>query len=257
MNGGPILAIAHNTLRDAVRNRVLYVLLFFSLVMIASSAGLATLSYVERERILQDVGFSALRFFGAAIAIFVGVGLVHREVDQRTIYTILSKPVTRAQFLAGKYLGLVATLWMQLAVMGAAFCVVSWAAGAPVDSGHLIALGLIAVELAVVVSFATLFSSFATPFLAASYSLGLYLVGHLSRDLRAIGSGAESEMLRSVTHWMHLLLPDLSAFNRVIEAVHGLPMPAAEIGSAMLMGLAWCLAFLGIAVVTFERRDLC
>ena len=100
MNGGPILAIAHNTLRDAVRNRVLYVLLFFSLVMIASSAGLATLSYVERERILQDVGFSALRFFGAAIAIFVGVGLVHREVDQRTIYTILSKPVTRAQFLA-------------------------------------------------------------------------------------------------------------------------------------------------------------
>ena len=252
---GPILVIAQNTVRDAVRSRVLYALLFFSLVMIAASTVLATLSYVERDRILQDIGFSAIRFFGAAIAIFIGVGLVHREVDRRTIYTILSKPVTRAQFLAGKYLGLLLTLWMQLAVMGLGFFAVSWAAGAPVDSGHFIALGLIAVELAVVVSFATLFSSFATPFLAASYSLGLYMVGHLTRDLRAIGAGTESETVQSVTHWLHLLLPDLSAFNRVIEAVHGLPIPGAELGGALLMGVAWSLGFLGIAVVTFERRD--
>jgi ABC-type transport system involved in multi-copper enzyme maturation permease subunit len=250
-----IAAIAANTVRDAIRNRVLYILVFFALVMIGTSVVLATLSYVERERILQDVGFSAIRFFGAAIAIFMGVGLIHREVERRTIYTILSKPVTRAQFLAGKYLGLVATLWLQLAIMVAAFVLVSLAAGAPLGVGHAVALGLVALELAVVVAFATLFSSFTTPFLAACYSVGLYLVGHLTRDLRGLGAAADSETVRSVTVWIHRVFPDLSALNRGVEAVHGLPIPTAEVGFAVVMGVAWCLGFLLVAVVVFERRD--
>ncbi len=250
-----IRAIAVNTVRDAVRNKVLYILVFFSLVMIGTSALLATLSYVERERILQDVGLSAIRFFGAAIAIFMGVGLIHRELERRTIYTILSKPVTRTQFLAGKYLGLVATLWLQLAVMTLAFVCVSLAAEAPLGRGHVIAFALVAVELALVVAFATLFSSLATPFLAACYSVGLYLVGHLTRDLRAIGATSDSEAVREATIWIHRLFPDLSGLNRVIEAVHGLPIPAPEIGFALLMGVAWCVGFLLVAVVVFERRD--
>jgi ABC-type transport system involved in multi-copper enzyme maturation permease subunit len=250
-----VAAIAANTVRDAVRNRVLYILVFFSLVMIGTSVALATLSYVERARILQDVGLGAIRLFGAAIAIFMGVGLIHREVERRTIYTILSKPVTRARFLAGKYLGLVATLWLQLAIMVAAFVAVSLAAGATLGMGHVIALVLVAVELAVVVAFATLFSSFATPFLAACYSVGLYLVGHLTRDLRALGAGAESELFATVTVWIHRVFPDLSALNRVIEAVHGLPIPANEVAWALVAGVAWCLGFLLVAVVVFERRD--
>lgn len=252
---GVVTALAANTVRDAVRNRVLYILVFFAVVMIGTSVLLATLSYVERERILQDVGFSAIRFFGAAIAIFMGVGLIQREVERRTVYTILSKPVTRAVFLAGKYLGLVATLWLQLAIMVAAFVAVSLVAGAPLGAGHATALALVAVELAVVVAFATLFSSFATPFLAACYSVGLYLVGHLTRDLRGVGAGSDSVAVREVTAWIHRLFPDLSALNRTIEAVHELPIPPAEVGYAVVMGLAWCLGFLLVAVVVFERRD--
>ena len=252
---GVISTIAMNTVRDAVRSRVLYILLFFSLIMISASVVLAAFSYVERERILQDIALSSIRFFGAAIAIFVGVGLVHREVERRTIYTILSKPVSRAQFLVGKYLGLVATLWMQLAVMAVGYVIVSLLNNAPLDGGDAVALGLIAMELAVVVAFATLFSSFAAPFLAASYSVGLYLVGHLTRDLRAIGENSESEAVGELTVWVHRLLPDLSAFNRVIEAIHDLPIPAAEVGWALVMGTAWCAAFLFVAAWTFERRD--
>jgi ABC-type transport system involved in multi-copper enzyme maturation permease subunit len=255
MFAGPISAIAQNTVRDAVRSRVLYILLFFSLVMIATSTLVASLSYVERERILQDVGFGAIRFFGAAIAIFVGVGLVHREVERRTIYTILSKPVSRAQFLAGKYLGLVATLWLQLAVMSIGFAAVSLLIGAPLTWGHGAALLLVAAELAVLVAFATLFSSFATPFLAASYSVGLYLVGHLTRDLRALGATSNSPAAAEFTAWLHRLLPDLSSFNRALEAVHGLPIPPQEVAWTLVAGLAWCLGFLLVAVVTFERRD--
>jgi ABC-type transport system involved in multi-copper enzyme maturation permease subunit len=252
---GAVAAIAANTVRDAVRNRVLYVLVFFSLVMIGTSVLLATLSYVERERILQDVGLGAIRFFGAAIAIFMGVGLIHREVERRTIYTILSKPVTRAQFLAGKYLGLVATLWLQLAIMVAAFVLVSVASGAPLGVGHALAIGLVALELAVVVAFATLFSSFATPFLAACYSVGLYLVGHLTRDLRGLGGSSDSELVQQGTLWIHRVFPDLAALNRSIEAVHGLPIPLTEVCWALLAGVAWCLGFLLVAVLVFERRD--
>jgi ABC-type transport system involved in multi-copper enzyme maturation permease subunit len=250
-----IAAIAANTVRDAIRSRVLYILVFFAVVMIGTSVLLATLSYVERDRILQDVGFSAIRFFGAAIAIFMGVGLIHREVERRTIYTILSKPVTRAEFLAGKYLGLVATLWLQLAIMVAAFVLVSLATGAPLGPGHAVALGLVAVELAVVVAFATLFSSFATPFLAACYSVGLYLVGHLTRDLRGLGAASDSAAVQQATVWIHRVVPDLSALNRSVEAVHGLPIPLPEVGFALLLGIAWCLGFLLVAVLVFERRD--
>jgi ABC-type transport system involved in multi-copper enzyme maturation permease subunit len=139
--------------------------------------------------------------------------------------------------------------------MFAAFALASLAAGAPLDGGHAIALGLMAVELAVVVAFATLFSSFATPFLASCYSLGLYLVGHLTRDLRGLGAASDSEVVKQVTVWVHRVLPDLSSLNRSIEAVHGLPIPLPEVGFALLGGVAWCGAFLLVAVWVFERRD--
>jgi ABC-type transport system involved in multi-copper enzyme maturation permease subunit len=249
------LAIAGNTMRDAIRSRVLYVLLFFAVLLIATSATLATLSYVERERILQSVSLSAIRFFGAAIAIFVGVGLVHREVDRRTIFTILSKPVERSAFIAGKYLGLVGTLWTLLAIMAACFALVSLAARAPLDAGHALALALVGLELAVVVAFATLFSSFATPFLAGCYSLGIYLIGHLTRDLYAIGQASESAAMQQFTLWVKRLVPDLEAFNRTIDAIHGLPIPAAEVGWSLALAASWTLALLLVAVMTFERRD--
>lgn len=250
-----ITAIAENTIRDAVRNKVLYILLFFALVLIGASFLLATLSYVERERILQDVALAAIRMFGAAIAIFLGVSLVHREVDRRTIFTILSKPVSRADFLVGKYLGLVATLWLQVAIMSAGFVAVSWSTGAPLDAGHAVALAAMALELAVLVAIATLFSSFATPFLAACYSVGLYVVGHVTRDIRALGEVAESEAARTLTIWIHRVFPDLEAFNWTIEAVHGLPIPADQVAWSFLMGAGWCVAFLTIAVLVFDRRD--
>ena len=253
--GSAALAIAGNTMRDAIRSKVLYVLLFFAVLLIATSATLATLSYIERERILQSVSLSAIRFFGAAIAIFVGVGLVHREVDRRTIFTILSKPVDRSAFIAGKYLGLVGTLWALLAIMAVCFALASLAAGAPLHAGHAVALGLVALELAVIVAFATLFSSFATPFLAGCYSLGIYLIGHLTRDLYAIGQASESATMKQFTLWVKRLTPDLEAFNRTLEAIHGLPIPPAEVGWSLVLGGSWIAAFLLVAVMTFERRD--
>jgi Cu-processing system permease protein len=250
-----VWTLAANTVREAVRNKLLYTLLAFAVVMIATGVLLSTLSYVERERIVQDVGLAAIRLFGVGIAIFVGVGLIHKEVDRRTIQTILSKPVSRAEFLLGKFVGLVLTIWGQVAIMAVAFVAVSWMAGAPVDAGHAKAIGLAAMELMLIVAVATLFSSFTTPMLASLFSVGIYLVGHLTRDLRALGAQSEVESVERVSALLYRVLPDLESFNVTVQAVHGLPIPPAEIWLPALYGLGYSAALLALAVLVFERRD--
>jgi len=250
-----VVVLAANTLREAVRSRVLYTLLFFAVLMIGTGVVLATLTYVEHERILQSVGLAAIRLFGAAIAIFLGIGLVHREVDRRTIFTILSKPVSRAEFLLGKYLGLVATLWLQLAIMSVAFVAVSLLAGAPLPHQTALALGLAGVEFALIVAIATLFSSFTSPMLAALFTTGLYAIGHLSRDLRDLGAASELESVRAGTRALYRLLPDLESFNLTTQALHALPVPAGDVLFALCYGAGYSALLLLIGAVVFERRD--
>lgn len=247
--------LAANTMREAIRSKVLYTLLFFAVLLIGTGVLLSTLTYVESERILQSVGLAAIRLFGAAIAIFIGIGLIHREVERRTIYTILSKPISRAEFLLGKYLGLVATIWLQVAIMGAAFAVVSLLAGAPLSSQQAMAVALAAVELALVVALATLFSCFTTPMLAALFTTGLYLVGHLSRDLRDFGAQSEAESVRLASAALYRMLPDLESFNLTTQALHALPVPGHEFLFAILYGTGYSALVLILAVVVFDRRD--
>lgn len=250
-----IWTIAANTVREAIRNKLLYVLLFFAILLILTGVLLSALSYVECERILQDIGLAAIRFFGVAIAVFVGVGLIHKEVDRRTVYTILSKPLTRAEFLLGKYVGLVLTIWMQMVVMITFFAAVSLLTGAPLGGGHVAAFFLMAIELALVVALATLFSSFTTPMLASFFSAGIWFVGHLTRNLREIGASSELESIQRLTALLHRVLPDLESFNLTIEAAHQLPVSASDVWLPLLYGAAYVAILLVSSVALFERRD--
>jgi ABC-type transport system involved in multi-copper enzyme maturation permease subunit len=251
-----IWTIAMNTLREAVRNKLLYALLFFGVALILMGVVLAALSYVESERILQDFGFAAIRLFSVAIAIFVGVTLIHREIERRTVYAILSKPLSRAEFLLGKYLGLVVTIWLQLAIMVAFFLAVSVATGAPLGSAHAVAVMLIAVELAVIVAVATFFSAFTTPMLASFFSVGIWALGHMTRDLRDIGAGSVSESVKALTAFIFQVMPDLESFNFAAEAAHGLAFTASEAWLPVIYGLGYVSVLLIAAIGVFERRDL-
>jgi ABC-type transport system involved in multi-copper enzyme maturation permease subunit len=250
-----IFTIGHNTVREAIRNKLLYTLLFFAIALIGTGVIVSTLSYVEGERILQDVGLAAIRLMSVGIAVFVGVGLIHGEVERRTIYTILSKPVSRVEFLLGKYVGLVATTWLMLGVMALAFAGVSLGYGAPLGAGHAAAFFLIGMELVVIVAVATLFSSFSTPMLASLFTVGIYLLGHLSRDLRQLGQQAEGESMAPVADFLFQVLPDLESFNVTIEAVHGLPIPAGEVGAAVVYALGYATLLLALAGYLFTKRD--
>ncbi len=250
-----VYVLAANTFREAIRNKLLYTLLGFGILMIGSGVLLASLSYVEVDEILQDMGMAAIRLFSAGIAIFVGIGLIHNEVDRRTIFTILSKPVSRTEFLVGKWAGLTITVWLQLVLMAFAFAIVSWMANAPLGSEHIAAIGLIGLELMLLVAIATLFSSFTTPMLAALFTVGFWMIGHLSRDLRALGEQSEVESVTMMSNFIFLVLPDFEVFNKTLEAVHGLPIPGAEIRMALVYALGYTVCTLLLGSAIFSRRD--
>jgi len=253
---GCIGAIAANTVRESVRSKLLYGLLFFAVLLIGSGAIIARLSYVEGERILQDIGMGAVRLFGVAIAILVGINLIHREVDRRTVYTILSKPLSRGEFLVGKFLGLTLTIWLQMAIMGIAFVGVSLATGAPLGGSHAVFFALTAFELALVVAIATFFSAFTTPVLAAFFTTGVWVVGHATRELRDIGASAESALLERATWVLHRVLPDLESFNFASQAAHLLPVTTSDWVLPLVYGAGYLVLVLFAAVVVFARRDL-
>lgn len=250
-----IHALAFNTFREALRNKLLYTLLGFGVLMIGSGVLLASLSYVEVDEILQDVGMGAIRFFSAGIAIFIGIGLIHSEIDRRTIFTILSKPVSRSEFLVGKWAGLTLTVWLQLGLMAMAFAGVSWLAGAPLGTDHAVAIALIGLELMVLVSIATFFSAFTTPMLAAFFTVGIWMIGHLSRDLRALGGRSEVESVSWMSDLIFTLMPDFEVFNMTLQAVHGLAISASEIQLAIVYAAGYTISTLLLGSMIFSRRD--
>lgn len=255
MSAQVVAALAHNTLRESVRNKIAYALLFFAVLMIGSGALVGSLSYVEGERMLQDVGLAAIRLFGVAIAIFVGIQLVHREVERRTVYTILSKPISRGQFVLGKFAGLTLTIWMQTACMGVAFALVSLVVGAPLAWQHAAFGLLVAVELALVVALATLFSTFTTPMLAAFFTTGLWVVGQLSRELRDIGAASGAPALKALTGLVYRVLPDMRSFDLAVETAHLLPLTPSDVLLPVAYGFGYTTLLLLVSAAIIERRD--
>jgi ABC-type transport system involved in multi-copper enzyme maturation permease subunit len=250
-----IRTLAANTLLEAIRSKILFTLLFFALVMIASGLLVGTLSYADGDRIVQDVGLASIRLFGTAIAIFLGVGLIFKEVERRTIYTILSKPTSRTEFLLGKYCGLVITVWLQVVLMAAAFGVISLISGAPFGFDYVAVIGLIMLELALVVALATLFSAFSTPMLSSMFTLGIVMVGHLSRDLLEIGSQSDVPSMQVMTKFIYRLAPDLGAFDLTLQVTHGLEISQAQIVYPLVYGVGYLLLLLMLASLIFSRRD--
>jgi len=250
-----IWTLASNTLREAIRSKLLYTLLGFSIALILLAIALSQLSYIDSDRILQNFGFASMRLFSVAIAIFVGVNLIHKEVDRRTVYTILSKPLSRSEFLLGKYFGLLATIWLQLGIMVVFFVGTSMVTGASLEASHAAVIALLAVELALVVAIATLFSAFTTPLLASFFSVGVWVVGNLTRDLRLMGAQASDTGIAGITTWLHRILPDMASFDLTLESAHGLPIVASDLLIPTIYGVGYIAVLLVASMIIFERRD--
>jgi ABC-type transport system involved in multi-copper enzyme maturation permease subunit len=260
--------VAISVFRESIRDRVPYNLLLFAVLLIGSSFVLGQLTAGQDVKIIKDLGLAATGVFGLFIAIFIGIGLVSNEVERRSIYSLLSKPVSRAQFIAGKYAGLVLTLAVNVGVMTLALYAVlgymTWTESAEfksawdapgVDPRLLIAIFLTFVELMLITAIALFFSTFSTPLLSAVLTFGLYLAGHFNTELRNFDQVVDSKAAAWLARALYHVLPDLSAFDVKTEVVHGLPVTSGYVLWTAGYGLTYIAALLLAATFIFSRRD--
>jgi len=250
-----IKAIAVNTFREAIRDKILYSLLFFALMMIGSSLLVGSLTLGEYTKIIKDVGLAAISLFGTLISIFVGITLVNKEIDRRTVYTVLSKPIHRWEFILGKYGGLALTLAVEVAIMTIGFLGLVYYVSNEVAIGLLPAIGLIYLELLLLTAFAVLFSSFSTPMLSGLFTLSVFIIGHLTSDIRLHGGKSESYVVRTISNVMYYVLPNLENFNLKNQAVHNVAPAAGHLEFAVAYGILYATMVLMAAVVIFQGRD--
>jgi ABC-type transport system involved in multi-copper enzyme maturation permease subunit len=248
-------AIAGITFKEAKRDRVLYLLFFFAALGIVASRVLAILTVGDRIKIIKDVGLASISVFGVLMAILIGTGLVYKEIDKKTIYTLLAKPLHRAEFILGKFLGLVLTLLVMTAAMTVIFLAIVYAHTARIEGSLLVAVAYIFLELILITAVAVLFSSFSTPILSSLFALAFYLIGHLSWGLELLIKKMTAGAGRAAVQFLYMFLPDLENFNFKTEVVHGLPIPPAIFLSSFLYGVCYTAFLLGLAVLIFRRRD--
>jgi ABC-type transport system involved in multi-copper enzyme maturation permease subunit len=247
-----------NTFRESVRDRVLYNLILFVLILVGASVFVSELSIDQESKFIADLGLSAILVFGAVIAIFIGVGLVYKEIDKRTIYNLLSKPVRRHEFIIGKYIGLCMTLLVNSVVMlvGIELALLYVNGGfVGLHAAVLPAAYLVFLELTLVVAVALMFSSFTTPMLAALYSFAVYVIGHFSHDLRLAADLSDSVVTRSVLTALYYLLPNLSNFSFITAASHGRIVPPGTALAATVYAAVYVSILLAAAVMIFQRRN--
>lgn len=251
--------VAWNTFREAVRDRVLYNLVFFALLMMAAAVLVGQISIDIENTVIISLGLTAISVIGLLIAVFIGVGLVSKEIDKRTLYALLAKPVSRAQFLVGKFGGLVLTLAVNTAAMAAGlFLVILYAKHAleVSDAGILIAVYFILLKLALVVALALLFSCFTTPLLAILFTAGLYIAGLFVGDMRTVQSVQMSQVMQEFLHWLSYLLPNFENYDVMGAVAHGRGVPGALVLQNTLYTILYCGIVLFAAAVIFSRKNL-
>ena len=253
---GRLWALAYNTFREAVRDRVLYSILFFAIGVIVLSLALQEITVGDREKVVRSVALGSIAAFGSIISMFLGISLVWKEVERKTVYTILSKPISRWMFVLGKYLGMMMTLVVQILVMLVVYTLLLTAQQTFPPMVVYVSALLLIVELMLLTSWATLFSTYSAPTTAAAFTLAVFLIGHLADDIWLYGSALESPGAAQIAKMLYWVLPNFEMFNIRSHAVHELPIPWEQVTGAVAYGAFYTAAVLGLAMVVFERRDL-
>ncbi len=250
-----ILSIALNAFRENLREKLLYNLVIFALLMIGSSIVISRLTLGDYERLILDIGLGSINIFSVLIAIFVGIGLVSKEIEKKTIYTIVSKPVPRYEFLVGKFCGLAITLFVNTCVMVAGLLLVLWARSVPIELVLFKAITLIYLECLVVTAVALLFSTFSSATLSAIFTLAIYVIGHLSSDLRLFGKKFMGDVGRGFLDVLYYLLPNLERFNLKGHVIHHIHFAATDMALTLTYGLLYAGLLLLLASLIFQKRD--
>jgi len=248
-------AIAVNTFKEAVRNKVFYLLIVVGILFAFSSHIMGLLTIGDRVKVLKDVGLAAINFFSILIAIFTGINLVYKEIDRKTIFNILSKPVSRASFILGKFFGLSLTLLVALASMAVIFFLFLWLDAGEFDGKILVFFLLLYLELLIVNAISVLFSSFSTPILASIFTISLYLIGHISWTFNAFKHNLVRPVEKGIAYFFYYLMPNLEKLNIKNQVVLNTPLDAGVILDSIMYAVCYIAAVLILAILIFNKKE--
>ncbi len=256
MNIFRIWAIAANVFREVIRDRILYVIGFFAIILALALRLLPEISVGADGKIFLDLGLAAMSLLGAIVAIFVGTGLINKEIEKKTVLILIPKPISRTEFIVGKHLGLSSVLAVMLGIMTAIYLLMlAWAKIPFSLSSILISQAFLFLELALLTAVAILFGVFTSSILATLFSFGIYFMGHISRDLLKLGEITKNESIEQLTRSLYLVLPNLERFNLKNDAVYGLLPSTSELFSNLLYGILYIILLLTCANLIFARRQ--
>jgi ABC-type transport system involved in multi-copper enzyme maturation permease subunit len=251
-----VCAVAMSTFRETVRDRIFYLVGLFGFVLVASSAVLSPLTVGAQDKIVSDVGLAAMSVFGLLVVVFVGSNLVRKELDKRTVTTILAKPLSRRIYLLGKYCGLSLTLACMLGVMGLLYVAVLVITPADFAWSYVTAIYLTLLELLLINALVLLLSAAISPILAAVLTLVLYVIGHLSESLLAFGDSVGSAIQARIARLVYYVVPNLEIFNVRGAVVHGDVVSGEHVLLATLYAAAYSGLLLLLAGSVFARKEL-
>jgi ABC-type transport system involved in multi-copper enzyme maturation permease subunit len=255
MNMKTIIAIALNTFRESVREKILVVSILFGVALMGSSAFLSPLAVGARQKIVMDVGLAAISIVGVLAAILLGSALVHKEIDRKAIYLVLTRPVSRPAYLVGKLLGTLCAVVLVIATMAVVMLAIVASGGGPLRPALFAAIYLSLLETAVVCSVVLFFSTFTTPMLTSFFALCVFAAGSMSNDLKVFASKFGGGGTKLAADIFYYLLPNLRVFNLRHEAVHALPFRWSDVALATAYGLVYCAVSVVFACLIFRRRE--
>lgn len=247
--------IALNTFKEAVRHKVFYLLIALGITTALSSQVISMLTIGDKVKVLKDVGLAAIDFFSVLIAVFTGINLVYKEIEKKTIYNILSKPISRSHFIIGKFLGLAVTLLLALAAMAAIFFIFLYLSTGTFDSGILLYFFLLYLELLIITAVSIVFSSFSTPILSSIFTISLYLIGQVTWTFNLFKDKLVTPAEKIIAYFFYYTLPNLEKFNIKNAVVMKVQLDSHLISNAVLYAFCYTGALLILAIIIFNKKE--
>jgi ABC-type transport system involved in multi-copper enzyme maturation permease subunit len=253
-----VLAIARVTFSEIVRDRVLYGALIICGLLLVLGGLASRLSFVRPERVLLDFGLFGMALSGAFLGILAGAVVIAREFDRRTVFLALARPISRLEFLLGKYVGVAVVLVLNSLLLSAGFLfVLRLLPGGDALLGPTVfqALGLLALQSLVLAALSLFFSSFSTPSLSIVMALGMYLVGVNLSQLRLLAAKQEAGALKYLIEGFSAILPNFEHFNLGLKVSYGLAVPGSFVLASVAYALVWIGLLLVFAGVLLDRKE--
>ncbi len=248
-------AIAINTFKEAVRNKIYYLLIVFGIVSALSSKIVSLLTLGDMVKVLKDVGLAAINFFSVLIAVFTGINLVYKEIDKKTIYNIVSKPISRSTFIIGKFFGLAYTLLVALVSMALIFFFFLYISTGEFDARVLVYFALLYMELLIITAISLLFSSFSTPILSSIFTISLYLIGHVLWTFNLFTKYLKTPFEKMVAYFFYYILPNLDKYNIKHVVVMKTEIDFYQVLNAGIYAVVYITAILILAILIFNKRE--